>query len=791
MAKIEIIIQVEDTPGGTAAVLSKAWVYWRSGGSTTVLRTDETGRLFTVRSGADRTRPWEYIGVFTAETSSQVDLYFSRGAKPIPDARLAENPTVFYTRKVPDKPAAGSMTAPVALNQTNSIAPKPAGVIVIPNYRILLTKPTELSLWPLLWELHNETYFTDGLSQGAALIGAGGVPTLVENGPAPAAAAAERPKERGLAVEGSIDARATGLRIRILDAAGNAVQLRQNAAATAGVLEVPGALKPAAGGLKPFTAIVYLLNTPPVLGPVQIFVLSDGVTPPLIEAFAVQLVGLQAALVNDADANPNGTAAGAVSGAALEKIMVDFEDSPQSTANALAAEGRARRMISYQMYNRDRALSATVATLVLKPEMPLWMGEFHALGLNRARLEDLMIRRKRQLATAPKTIKLNLPWRITTSWDGPDSGTGSPRLYRYSQIFSGAQEITFTLNPNDQLDNVNAQGEVEKAVTPVPAAMTFPVTGRRLPKLFITGKQRAWGRLAGAAAVDAALIEWQPQIADSAGAEILRGGDGILQVDSIQVDGARIDGGMLVTAGGPAPPPAADPDLRLPVFRILGLNPPSPADAVIDALVEEYFNRNNGLARVTLLTLACWQETIRRILAHEAGHQFEHRGSHRSRYAGQYYGLEQDMPIFGPPHGYGYGQHDDPPVTSDGAWSFFENIKESVRRVMADKATGAYSMVNAHMPAAVDQRTRAVYQREIVRRYNGGTEFQWNGTDWEISPGLQQWAEPADHSKGASDRLVYPNQVLGTGVVYSNGVGAATTFPWPIAFPAAQYGPGT
>jgi len=324
--------------------------------------------------------------------------------------------------------------------------------------------------------------------------------------------------------------------------------------------------------------------------------------------------------------------------------------------------------------------------------------------------------------------------------------------------------------------------------------MTFPVTGRRTPKVFVTGKQRVWGRQSSASPVAAVVIEWQPAIVDGSGDEILRGGNGLLQVDTVRIDSTRIDGGLRVAATpSPAatPPPLADPDLRLPMFRIRGLNPPSPASTVIDSLVADYDNRHNTVARVTLLTLACWQETIRRILAHEAGHQFEYRGSHTIRFSGQAFGLEQDMPIFGPPHGYGYGQHDNPPVSNDSAWNFFENIKESIRRIMEDKATGAFTAVSAHMPTPSTQRIRAVYQREIVRRYNGGTEFHWNGTDWEISPGLQEWADNADHSKGPNPRLLYPNRVLGSAIVYSTGAGAATTFPWPITFTSTNYGPGT
>jgi hypothetical protein len=259
----------------------------------------------------------------------------------------------------------------------------------------------------------------------------------------------------------------------------------------------------------------------------------------------------------------------------------------------------------------------------------------------------------------------------------------------------------------------------------------------------------------------------------------------------VTINGTRVDGGLIAVGAGTAAPASSDPDIRLPAFRVRGLNPPSPANAVINALVEEYYNANSTQARVTLLTLACWRETVRRILAHESGHQFEHRGAGRRRFGGRYYGHEQDMPFFGAPHGYGYGQHDNPPVTGDGAWSFYENLKESVRRIMQDKASSAYTHISGHLPSPLNQRIRAVYQREIVRRYNGGREFVWSGGTWRINPSLSQWADSSDHSKGANPRLRYPNRVLGTTVVYYTGSGASTTFTWPINFTAANYGPGT
>ena len=828
MAKCEVMLQLDD---GTP--LANVWAYWLQG-DLQVLRTDGNGRVWAAgRSGLGPvmfmisweegvSKPWGYNKRFTADVGSQVEIYYSRGQKPIPPARMADEAAVYYSRKValPSPPATATQPAHVGPNVANALVPTPVAVIKLPPIRLTLTQPLELYLWPLLWELHTDAYYTDGLRQGTNLLShnvdaQGHVHYQLgeaENTTAAAPAATIRPKGRGLVIKGSIDSRATGVKIRILDKGGNVVKLRQNATATAGLDEIPGSLEAAAGNIKPFSAVLYLQTAPTVFGPIQIWVLSDGMTPPIIDAFAVQLVGLQAALVDDATVDHSGQTPGKIQDETQENIVVDFQNSPQTSRHALEGQARARRMITYQMFNRDRPVSATNGAMVLTPEMPFWMGEFHILGLNQDQLEDLMIWRKHVLNGAPTTLRFDLSWKLTLSWDGPDIGTAT-NWQNPIDDFSHTETVIFTVNKSAELDGVNAQGEVANAITLAPVALTFPVTGRRLPKVFVKGKspsppassnaRRVWGRQAGAASADAVVIEWQPRIVNAAGNEILRGGNGKLEISTVQIDSKRIEGGLLAPtppATAPAPPPAAAPDLQLPWFRVRGLNPPSPANAIIDTLVQDYYDQHHTAARVTLLTRACWQETIRRILGLEANMQFEAGGSRGSVVLGGHvYGLQQDMPIFGPPHGYGYGQIDNPPVTTDQAWSFKENIKAAVKLVMGDgafdKAQAAYNMVSPHLPAGgPDQRTRAVYQREIVRRYNGGTEFQWNGTDWEITPTVHQWQNANNHSQGPYGNLRYPNLVLGTTIHYYSGYpagqGANTTFPWPIPFAAAQYGPG-
>jgi len=806
MAKnVEIVMRTQD--GSTTSVLNDAWVYWRTGGNIAVLRTDKDGRLYGATGRTTDwergTNPWIYPSRFWTALYTEVDLYYSRGAKPIPDARLNEIAGLFHHRTI-GFPLFWAEVPPICaivdINLYNAIAPEPAVYVTIPVVKLKFTKPSQLILWPLLWELipdgtHDDgsptaAYYTDGLNQGAPLWGGAGL-TVTDAGVAAAPAAAVRPKERGLLVEGSIDAGATGVKLQLLDASGAIIQLRANATATAAVPRVDGALSAASGGMKPFKAVLYLNDASAAFGPVQIQATSDGLTPPITETHAVHLAGFQVGLVNE---HPNGTARGTPPTEADDTIVVDFMASQQPTEAALSAQTRARRMVPYKLETRSRPLSSTVATQVLKPEMPLWMAELEIIGITKDQLHNLLKYRKRQLILNPEFIQFDLDWGLTLSWDGPDARVNHPRRYLYRQEFDDSQRVTIRLDKKDLLQDVNAQGKVANAFETAPTAIPFPVAGRRLPQVAVSGVKRAWGRQAGRPTRDTLLIEWQPKITD-AGREILRGGDGRLALTEVKIDSVAIPLGLNFSNAGPVDPPAAHPPMRSPRFRVIGVNPPA-ADVrtLADALVEEYYNAHNTEAKVTLLSLACWQDMVRRILLHEAGKHFDTRAKmyQLQEVSTDYYGLETNMPIFGPPHGYGYGQHDNPKVTDDACWSYLENIRGSIKLLMKDKAQAAHDVISAHIPTPEDQRIRAVYQRQIVRSYNGGTEFVWSGGQWKIQPSLARQIQNSAGNWIPNPRLRYPNQVLGTGVQYWTGTGAnASDFTWPITFTAANFGPET
>jgi hypothetical protein len=807
---------------GDPPPLLLGWVYWKADGTTTTLRTDrEHGLLLALKEGGDRANPWDYTEAFDWPAGAAVEAAYSLGAKPLPDAVLTER--------------AGAFTA-ITLPQPGTPPPgePPRVAIDLPDLTLTVTRPAELTLWPLTLELPGDAWHTEGIAQGAALwTGTPAHLTVNEGGAAPAlaAAAAGRPRERGLRVEGTVEAAATAVRLKLLDAAGAVLRLRTGIdPGAAQADEVAATLAVPAGATRGFTANLFLADAAAAAGPVQLLVLPDGVTPLRTDAVAVHLCRAQAALVDDHEAAvADGTQRGPLRGEAAEVIDLDFRTSPQNTVPLITAQARARRMVRYEIAVERRLFDGTAAAgpanpQVPTPQMPMWMAELQLLGLSWDQLRDLMARvhYRTNAPLAPDAprqlvdLRLALDWTLELSWDGPDTNSNGVapapsrpnQHYAYSLSIPGAQAVRLRfrdggqpVNPAGDADvNPTTDGELDGAFETAPTAIAYPVAGRRLPKVFVQGQTRPWGRGAGAPQRDALVVEFQPRV-EAGGGETIRGGDGRLSL-ALQVNGQAVDPGMARGSGGALALPApADPLLRLPRFRVRGVNPAPHADVVtlINALVQQIWTNNNA-AHVRFLDVPAWQVTAVAIFQAENGgdSQFDERGIGRRGNDTRtiFYGCEDGMPLFGFPHGYGFGQLDSLPGgrgANDGeAWSFVENLRTAVDLIMDSKGQAAYNATIApHLPFGNMRRARAVFRRDVVRRYNGGSEFTWTGADWAISPSISQWIAAGTPDQRPNPRLPYPNHVLGTAIAYWNGPEDATaTFPWPIPFVAADFGPG-
>jgi hypothetical protein len=109
------------------------------------------------------------------------------------------------------------------------------------------------------------------------------------------------------------------------------------------------------------------------------------------------------------------------------------------------------------------------------------------------------------------------------------------------------------------------------------------------------------------------------------------------------------------------------------------------------------------------------------------------------------------MPTFGPPSGFGLGQHD-PPLSLDDLWSFYANIREGMKFLIMTKGGAAYQHLNGlHALDLASRLDKAILVRESVRRYNGGREFARENDRWIIRTSVPV----KNHA--------YPNGVLETG----------------------------
>lgn len=100
-----------------------------------------------------------------------------------------------------------------------------------------------------------------------------------------------------------------------------------------------------------------------------------------------------------------------------------------------------------------------------------------------------------------------------------------------------------------------------------------------------------------------------------------------------------------------------------------------------------------------------------------------------------------------------------------------------------DMARKAHSNVGDHLHNPATARDAAVFQREIVRRYNGGSEFVWEKGDWQI---LTQ----------STNRPEYPNLVFkdATPVNYvavtaTSGKAGKKVIRYQAKFEPKNYGP--
>jgi len=839
MARTFIVFSEEEPNVGGTTIrgrLDNAWVYWKDGGTFQVLRVDSQGKSFAFTDG-NRDRQDGYRTRFVTESGRNVEVAYSLGAKPL--ARALVDP-MLTPRTVPtsliDLDEGITATEDGVVNARKPLL----GEVRLPRVRIGVTTPArEPSLIIALWENLNDpddAYYTNGIPQRAAWFAQNPQP---EHQASAAPAVAVRPRVRGIPIAGFVPEAATGANLKLRDAAGNAIRLLQNGhdPASPQVDQLPLTLQAAQNKQRAFTATLFL---PPeaALGPLQILIEPTGLPTPMVGGFFYQLVGAQLAIVDDFDTDPGGAREGPQRAAADEVNVVDYLNSPEMVAGpdtpanrgvvrtALTNHGRARRMVRYAIRNHHpKTIPFAVVVQppmpagqgqVLATQMPFWIAELQLVGLNRTQLEDLLVRDATAATPGSGRLELGIDWAIAISWDTPDRADPRNPIIQPRHRVTQAQTVTLQLtNEADafarKLQNVQ-NGVATGAIQPAPQRIPFPVAGRRLPAVRIADAgaalQRTWGRHGGAER-DSLVVEWQPIYSSDGtinGTPFFRGGDGLLSVPALRVNGQPVDPGQVFPRPTPTPPPAAvagPANLDLPRFRVHGINlTPAEVGDMASVITEQTYRANIAASPwLSFVSLAVWQATARLIVGHEtASHQFAAPGGFAQvgritiplRGVIFCHGKERDMPTFGAPHGYGVGQLD-PPGNIDRLWDLEANVIESIRRLLIDSGRRAQGDLGlGNNAAALTQKERAVFHRAAVRRYNGGTEFVRNAanTDWMIRPSVRN--EP---------NIYYPDAVLRTPQVrYQDLISAPNereprpaNHP-PIAnqvdFPVASFFPG-
>lgn len=747
---------------GPAEPLCFHWVYVQQGARVIVTRSDAQGRLLQLRPGAPREETRDYTTRLDLPTGTTLGLLTHDGPVPLSEQALQTLGPLFLRRVLGSPDGAGVPTpAPVTgarsvsagaareAPKTNTVVVTDAPPLLVPA-TITVTSPQALALWPLVLEPPEAAYYTDGIGQGMQAMGPDLRPILGENltrsgNSAPRPAAALDRKPLALQLRGTAPARARNLRLQILDAQGRAVAVAASAEQAA-TQELTLSFDAPAGA---FETTLFFENSGQLLGQLLTILVRADATPELGPALvaSVLLVGVALGLKDDAVENTNGQQAGPIPTVRDERVVIDFADqSVQRTFTALRAAARARRMVVYLLKTRARPLNAADPTPVLHTEMPLWAAEVAFVGLTRQSFGRWLQLRQERLPETPAECLVQADFSLQLSWPGSDNNypDRGPARGRTEGELTGGLSVTFRPGPN------GATGEFSRRAE----RLLFPVDRRRLPEALLEAERDWLGQRA-----PAICLEWQPALVDAQGRERFLGGDGELRA-------------TVTVSNGPRTNSIVPGDLRLtsPTFRVVG-DPSAPRiednelNALVTACVREYLADSRHHTRATaVLSEAEWISTVQVICEQESqGMQFNLLGTHLSKYTEIRFARESGTPLYGPPQGYGIAQLD-PPPHANATWSLHDCVREQVIVVLRHKANAAYAKLADHLTG--DRRSKAIFRREVVKRYNGGSEFEIIGGELKVCPSNGALKRKGQLVLDAQGRpqvtafATYPNHVL-------------------------------
>lgn len=755
MASCEVFVDTvrAGSTGGTGAFLAHAWVYLRHGmGSVEVFRTDGRGMMLSrVDDGTPLDHWWEYTSPYRATVGETVRLCFSRGARPVPMSELVD--AVFVERRLVNRRG----------QRRGRLAPSPDGtsprlntvrlsevVVTLPDPEIHLESPAELSVWAITQQPLplGDPYYTDQLSQGRAVWNGARLaepefdPNMASHTLEACRAQAPRVDipARGLRVQGRVGLGVTRAVVRLLDARGGVVPLRR-ASDFAAVLELEATV--AAGTFQADFLLEDGLTSDGAplddhLGLVSLCLATTG-NGEYCEAFTGLLCAVQAGMVDDHRETGELDQSGVSRGGADEWRVVDFIRPNAPNRQALLDLTRTQRMHAYELHLRQRVPGNAQST---RQEMPLWMVEIQMLGLRPASLGELMMRRYFResggiivphFGSDPRqTVSLRVSWGYTLRLTWPARNRALTEPYEVRQQAAASLEFD---HRGRLLDSSGAPVADTVRALPFGAEVSpLPLPGRRVPTIRLS-EARRWGRHRPGAEIPGMIFESQPVLV-AGGQEVLRGGFGTLEFESVDIGYTGIGTGVTERHGVAAAaverqPTSTDPDgilasrlggtasvveagtppLALPAFRLGGRNlGRTDARNILESLVRERIPATGQLT----LTQDCWVATAELVILPEGGTAMFNWPATRDPNTNTrvhadtsfgFFGLEAGMPLFGPPNGYGMCQLD-PPTNQDQFWDYRANMNEGLTRLLnAARAARARFARGGHYAAVARPAT--------------------------------------------------------------------------------------
>ena len=734
---------------------------------------------------------------------------------------------------------------PMAANQIHVVTAAPALKMDLPPLPVVFDVPVTLEVWPYFASPFTPEYETSGLLQGAALWDADGNLTVRDGSAAVAAPIANRPKDLGAVVRGRVTNHAKQVDLFLLNPKGERLKFRPTAAADAVAVDKLTVDVVNHEGKDEFKTLLFVDDPTKFFGLVQLIAVTKQGSLDGLGDVVAALLGVQLGMCDDALAADKGDVPGictkppeinvvdfvvtAIHGPLpAKKVKKGSAKSIAAAAaarTALAPHSRARRMVSFEIKASRKRPRPGIPGGQLLPEMPLWMVELQFVGWRRDEGEQWLRLRRDQLGDNKRALVLSADFSLTLAWRGPDADLPGPRRNRrvrnpyaqWTQTFRGAfraqtpasssgeaaapQPPVFKPAPtlvakidlgDDGNLRIDANGKSAVAAEPAYAAVSFPTPDRRVPGVWLDKRPCTWGWRASGTAISALVVEWQPAIGELDRRnfkEIMLGGNGSLLVENLLANDVALarpkpaDTG----AGGSAHSPAPT-SLSLPTFRIKGTSPArSERQAIVDRALHEVYAAHRGSGPTTMLSETVWKALATRLTFRESGGQHfgpaVERKVFTERTPYQCHGLQSGMPLFGAPAGYGLGQHDPPRKSPQDMWSFYEHICNGVEMLLVTDFGGPAYRYLTHLHALDPSRPldRAIYLRQVVRQYNGGNEFVYEGGHWKMRPFV---AKKGHVVLLSGSRLEYANGVLGTSISYAGppeGTSTLRESNWTIA----------